>query len=253
MPAAMRTGHADEAVRITTHDGVELASHAWRPVAPTGVGVVIVHGFTASRRHPEVMALADRLSDDGHAVLSYDARGHGESSGHCTLGNDEHHDVAAAVESLRTEVDRVVVVGASAGAVAALRYAALGRDLAGVVTVSSPARWRMPRNVRGVLAAAMTQTGVGRRIVARRMNVRIADRWHRSVPPMELARQIEAPVAVVHGRDDRFIPAAEASLLHSAVAGPRRLLVVDGMGHAFDRPSRPAIGDAVHWALSVGR
>ena len=59
----------------------------------------------------------------------------------------------------------VVIVGASMGAIAALRYAAgpvVDPGLVGVVAVSSPAGWRLPRNARSVLAAGLTRTRLGR-------------------------------------------------------------------------------------------
>ena len=50
----------------------------------------------------------------------------------------------AAVHVARERSDRVVLVGTSMGAIAALRYAATDPELAGVVAVSCPAAWRLP-------------------------------------------------------------------------------------------------------------
>ena len=91
---------------------------------------------------PNVSALAEALVGDGFDVITYDARGHGSSEGESTLGDDEQHDVAAAVMAARERTPNVVLVGASMGGIAALRYAATDDDLAGVVTVSCPAHWR---------------------------------------------------------------------------------------------------------------
>ena len=66
--------------------------------------------------------------------------------GESTLGDLERHDVAVAVEVARERSERVVVVGASMGAIAALRYAVTDDDLAGTVIVSCPAGWRLPHN-----------------------------------------------------------------------------------------------------------
>src|SRR5690606_6135123 len=82
--------------------------------------------------------------------------------GLCTLGDAERHDVAAAAAAARTLAPQVVVVGASLGAIAALRHAVDDAGLAGVVTVSAPARWRL-RTPRAALAALLTRTGAGRR------------------------------------------------------------------------------------------
>jgi pimeloyl-ACP methyl ester carboxylesterase len=150
----------------------------------------------------------------------------------------------------REHTDRVVVLGASMGAIAVMRHAASDSALAGVIAVSSPARWRVPRNVRSMLAAGLTQTPPGRRVASRFMGVRLASGWTRPDPPERLARRITAPLAIVHGADDRFIAPTEAPLLYASANDPRRVDVVPGMGHAFDAAGIPAIGNAVDWALA---
>src|SRR5207247_1345790 len=141
--------------------------------------------------------------------------------GLCTLGDLERHDVAAAVDLALATSDRVVLLGASMGGIAVLRHAAqdtTGR-VAGVVTVSSPASWRIPRSLRSLLAATMTQTGFGRRVARRFLNVRLAVGWNKPEPPVALAGRILVPVAVVHGLADRFISVHEATKLYGAAHG----------------------------------
>jgi len=233
-----------------TSDGLHLAARHWTtPGAPTA-GVVVVHGFTASADCPLVDALGSSLHDDGFDVVTYDARGHGTSDGESTLGDHERHDVAAAVAYARRRCDRVVLVGASMGAIAALRYATTDDALAGLVTVSCPAEWRLPRNPRGVLAAAMTRTPFGRRAMARLCGVRVARRWTNPAPPLALVGSLRVPVAIVHGTSDRFIPVRDAARLHAAAPEPRRLVVVPDLRHAFEPPAVAPVRDSVRWVLS---
>lgn len=235
---------------LTTEDGVRLAAR-WREAErPSGAVVVLVPGFTGSKDDPKTRTVARALAAAGHHVLAYDARGHHGSDGLCTLGDLERLDVAAAVSAARDRADRVVTVGASMGAIAVLRYAAGSPDLAGVVSVSSPALWRLPRNARTLLATALTRTALGRRIAARRMHVRISPHWRDPAPPRALAAMIRAPLAVVHGREDRYVPPSEAVLL-AAAAPNGRLFLVPGMGHAFDAAAVPAIAEAVAWTLAA--
>ncbi len=235
---------------LRTSDGLELAGRQRLTGSVPAAAVVIVHGFSASSACPNVEALADSLHDDGFDVLTYDARGHGASDGESTLGDHEQHDVAAAVQLAKERTHRVVLVGASMGAIATLRYAATDPDLAGAVVVSCPAMWRLPRNARGVLAAAMTRTGLGRRITSRVVGVRVARRWTNPAPPLDLAPVLRVPVAYVHGTNDRFIPVRDAARLWDATPEPRRLTVVRGMGHAFESAAIEPIRDSVTWALA---
>src|SRR6478735_9254562 len=147
---------------LTTIDGLALTGRRWLTSAPPQAAVVLVHGFSASSVCPQVVALGDALHADNFDVVTYDARGHGTSPGQSTLGDDERHDVGAAVAKARERASRVVLVGASMGAIAALRYAATDPDLAGVVSISCPAAWRLPRSARGILGALMTRTPPGR-------------------------------------------------------------------------------------------
>ncbi len=248
--AGVRASEAStlEPATLVTSDGCHLAADL-RPSDGAGTAVVVVHGFTAHRRHPSVTAMADALHGEGHAVVSYDGRGHGESDGMCTLGNDEDLDVAAAVSTAHELAERVVVVGASMGAIAALRYAADHHDLDGVVTVSCPARWQL-RTLRTVFAAAVTQTWPGRRFLERSAGVRVAPTKMRLESPEVLAARITSPLAIVHGLADRFMPALEASRLHDQATCRRRLDLVPAMGHAFDEAGTKTILAAVGWCIA---
>jgi pimeloyl-ACP methyl ester carboxylesterase len=143
-----------------------------------------------------------------------------------------------------------VLVGASMGAIAVLRHAAADPAVSGVVTVSSPARWRLPRTAHSLLAAGLTQTRVGRWLAVRHLDVRLAKGWSRPEPPVALAARVSVPLAVVHGAQDRFIPPAEGRVLAGAAGGPCRLVVVPGMGHAFEPLALDAIADALEWVMA---
>ena len=63
---------------------------------------------------------------------------------------------------------RVVLVGASMGAVAVLSHAATAHDLSGVVAVSSPGEWRLPLRIRSIATAGLARTRTGREFALRR-------------------------------------------------------------------------------------
>lgn len=238
---------------VTARDGVDLRVRVRAATGDAYAAVVVAHGFSATCAEPAVVAVADALGAAGYHVVSYDARGHGASGGRCTLGDHERLDVAAVLEVARARHARVVLLGASMGGIAVLGCAAATPDIAGVVTVSSPARWRFPRTARAALAALATQTGTGRWLMARAWNVRLAGRWTRPEPPASLVTRVQVPIAVVHGENDRFLGMREARDLCDAAAGPARLVLVPGMGHGYDDVGVPAVVDAVAWVLSAAR
>jgi pimeloyl-ACP methyl ester carboxylesterase len=240
-----------ESVELRTADGLRLAASAWRAADPDpDTAVVVAHGLTITKDHPSVVAVAQALASAGFAVVAYDGRGHGGSEGLCTLGTDEVQDVAAAVTWAGAASPRVVAVGSSMGAIAVLRYAATDDQLAGVVAVSAPGRWRI-HSARALLAAGMTRTGVGRRVVEWRKGVRLATTWTAAAAPEDVVGRVSCPAAIVHGGRDRFIPPSEAVRLYDRLTGARRLDIVEGMGHGFGAGAAEAVVGAVHWAIAA--
>jgi len=234
---------------LTTRDAIRLSGRRWEHEPPVAT-VVLAHGFTASADNPRVIAVAEALHERGFDVISYDARGHGGSGGESTLGDLERHDVAAAVEMARHRSKVVVVVGASMGAIAALRHATDDDDIAGTVLVSCPAEWKLPRNPQGLAAAILTRTSVGRLLARRLLGLRVAANWASPAPPVELAARVRTPLAILHGDADAFIPETAASLLQAQATTKCRLRIIPAMGHAFQPESVPEIVDAVLWVVA---
>jgi alpha-beta hydrolase superfamily lysophospholipase len=244
---------------LSSDDGVSLATTTWcRLDIDPATAVVLVHGLGIDRNHRSVVETATALLRAGFAVLAFDGRGHGASGGVCTLGTDEVGDVAAAVTLATQLAPTVVAVGSSMGGIAVLRYASIGArgsgrcpdDIAGVVSVSAPATWRI-HSARSLAAAALTRTSVGRRALLRRSGVRISPTWASPPEPADVAAAVTCATAIVHGAGDRFIPADEARRLFDRLAGPRRLDVVEGMAHGFGPLAEEPIVEAVRWILET--
>jgi alpha-beta hydrolase superfamily lysophospholipase len=240
--------------RLMTSDGVELVTRFWSCQGQPRAIVILVHGLSSTKDHPHVVGLAECLRARSLEVLSYDARGHGESGGLSTLGDLERHDVAAVVTYARGRHDRVALVGASMGAVAAMAYAASDPDLAGVVVVSSPADWRIPFRIRALLLVVLARTKLGRFVSERHSHVRIYPEWNPSEPPRSVARRVASsvPLAIVHGRNDHLIPFRFSLGVSDAEVPDAHAIVVPGMGHAFDPAGYEAICDALDWVLNAG-
>ncbi len=241
-------------VSLVTTDGIALAALRWPPSRTPPVAVVVlVHGLAARKDHPHIEALAGRLQENSFEVLSYDARGHGASVGTYTLGHLEHLDVESATAWARERGLPTILVGASLGGVAVLRYASEHPELTGVVIVSSPAGWRIPFRLRALLTVGLVRTRPGRWIARRRMGVRIRSGWTASDPPQALTDLIASPLAVVHGRRDALIPVRWGLELQLRADTRRYVVLAHDMGHAFDPKGHDAICAAVDWTLAQPR
>jgi alpha-beta hydrolase superfamily lysophospholipase len=241
-----------EHARLLTSDGVELATRFWPSMGEPRAIVILVHGLSSSKDHPHVVALAERIRARSLDVLSYDARGHGESEGLCTLGDLERNDVAAAVAFARRSHRHVALVGASMGAIAVMAYAATDSELTGVVVVSSPADWRIPFRIRALITVILARTNLGRLVAERHTHVRIYPQWNPTEPPRSVAKRVAStvPLAIVHGRNDRLIPFNFSLGVSSSELPDAHAVVVPGMGHAFDPAGHESICDALEWALN---
>ena len=236
---------------LVTEDGVHLAACRIPADGAARAAVVVVHGFAATSDEARVAGLAEALHAAAFDVLLYDSRGHGASGGETTLGDRERFDVAAAVVAVREAGVPVLVIGASMGAIGALRHAAeASTPVDGIVTVSCPSRWRLPRNARGIGAAVLTQTPVGRLLASRLMHVRIGRGLRRPEPPVDLVAKVRCPLGIVHGLADPFIAPSDAEELFAAATEPKRIDLVAGSGHAFEPPAVAPALDALEWALA---
>lgn len=112
-----------------------------KPAAQRPPAVVLVHGFSSDRVNTS--ALARRIAQNGYGVLAIDVRGHGENRNSFLESKSEdglREDVKNAVEFLRqsnlVDGSRIVVMGHSMGASAALDYATHDANVKGAVMIS---------------------------------------------------------------------------------------------------------------------
>jgi pimeloyl-ACP methyl ester carboxylesterase len=106
---------------------------------------VLAHGLTATRRY--VVHGSRVLERAGHRVLSYDARGHGDSDPAPAPGAYEYSDLVTDLEAVLDErgLDRVVLIGASMGAATTLAYALTNPDRVAALVQVTPAHLGLPQ------------------------------------------------------------------------------------------------------------
>jgi uncharacterized protein len=236
-PAPSAFGWAYQDVRFADAAGLTLRGW-WIP----GTGhrtVVMVHGWTSSRREP--MSRAGYLHDAGYNLLVFDLRGHGTSDGgYTTLGWAEPDDVQAAVRFAHVQdPGPVALLGYSMGASAAVEAAARGANVAAVVEDSGFA------SLLDVVRGAFTRTtrlppdpfaGPLLAIGAADLGFDAA-----RVRPVDDAGRLTLPLLVIVGTADTMVPPAQGYALFRAAHGPKELLVVPGAGHVQGYARAPAL------------
>jgi pimeloyl-ACP methyl ester carboxylesterase len=115
--------------------GVDIAGEQ----AGEGVPIVLLHGLTATRRY--VVMGSRSLERTGHRVVSYDARGHGQSS--AAPAPDAYtygllaDDLERVLDSL--SIERAVLAGVSMGSHTILRFALRAPERVAGLVVITPA------------------------------------------------------------------------------------------------------------------
>jgi predicted acyl esterase len=266
LTALVPAGHAADGnftqtdTMVTMSDGVELAVTYFQPTGPPPPSgwpaVVLLHGLGQTRKtsdfvnwSPNQMA-ARYFAPEGYAVLTFDARAHGESGGLFTLdGPRELQDLRELLSWLTTEhpidAGHVGAYGASYGGGLLWRAAADGFPLAAIAPAATwtdlrPAlvpqghvragivlgfsqdipRDRYGPEERQLIGDAIAETN---QIAFRAY---LASRSSRS-----LLGRVRVPAFILQGRRDFAFDADQALAAFRLLKGPKHLYLGD-FGHA---------------------
>jgi uncharacterized protein len=211
------------AERQLTVADVDLRGWHCPASGPRQATIVYLHGIADNRASGT--GVIRRYVPRGFDVVAYDSRRHGTSGGDaCTYGVREKHDLRTIIDSLGA--GPFVLLGTSLGAAVALQEAADDPRVSLVVAaevfsdLETVARERAP--------ALMPRWSVDRafRIAEQRAAFSVAE-----ASPERAATRIHIPVLLIHGAADHDTLPRHSERVFAALAGPKRLLLVDGAGH----------------------
>jgi pimeloyl-ACP methyl ester carboxylesterase len=134
-------GLAYENVDLVTEDNITLA--AWYLPSHNGAAVVLLHGAGSTRS--SLLDEMEVLAANGYGILTFDARGHGDSEGRgMDFGWFGDQDTLPAIQWLvdnpDVENDRIALVGMSMGGEEAIGAAALDDRANAVVAEGATGR-----------------------------------------------------------------------------------------------------------------
>jgi uncharacterized protein len=223
-------GAKAETVRFQSQDKVETVGW-WIPTqtpnqSPT---LIVLHNLGGTRQdHLErMLPLWQREIN----LLLLDLRSHGQSGGEFfTYGYHEWQDVTAAINNLEKHhgklLQRVTVLGISAGGTVAIAAAAHDRRIHGLITIGTFADleatieqqtpW-LPQNWRDRSMASAEQ---------------LAKFSIAATSPVQQIRQVTVPVLIAHAEQDDYIPFANGQQLFQAAHAPKQFYAIAQANHA---------------------
>ena len=174
-----------------------------------GAAVTVLYAHGNAEDLGQLAPLLDELRRTGFAVLAFDYRGYGMSTGGPPSAAGATSDMEAvyrhAVEKLKIPPSRLVFYGRSVGSGPAT-------DLAARVPIGGL-----------VLESAF----VSAFRVLTKVSVLPFDRFHN----LRHVRRVHAPILVIHGTDDEVIPLSHGRRLYEAARQPKQAFWVEGAHH----------------------
>ena len=229
------TNKNTERVELTAFDGITLVGH-WYPCENAKRVIVAMHGWRSSWAKDFGIA-ADFFHENGCSVLFAEQRAHGESGGeHMGFGLLERYDCYEWTKWVDMQCGSqtpIYLMGISMGA----------------TTVMMTTSFKLPKNVKGVIAdCGFTSPQAIWKHVAEN-NLRIPFLIYKGISNDIFKKKVQIgnlkfsttmalekcklPVLFIHGTDDKFVPINMTFENYKACKGDKYLFIVPGAEHGM--------------------
>lgn len=229
-------------------DDVSLAGYFYDNPADAGCGMVILHGYSSIAY--DMASFVPMFWNLGCEVITYDARGHGNSSeAYHTFGYYERQDASAVVDWLIAETgvaaDHIGLLGVSYGAATSLQTLAERSDLAFVVADSSYQDYY-------TIVAYQGEAQYGTWLKPLIFGATNLAEWRADfelddVSPKDTIVGSPIPVLLIHALEDSYTFASHSETIYAnADHGRTQLQITDwGNGHGASRSTQPEQYEAI--------
>lgn len=241
----------EEPITFSNPRSQRLAGVLHHPAGKAKAAVILCHGMQSSKESEKLVMLGREFSERGILALRFDFACSGESE-----GKPEEVTYSGEAEDLRAAYDLVAargakkigIVGSSMGGTAAALFAAGEKNLAALATIAAPAfparikeRFLTPEAAREWREEGFIFYN------GQRLNISLLDDAER-LDVLQAARKIAAPALVIHGDADGTVPVEEGRALYAALAGPKRLCILEGADHRLTGVHlKKAVEESTHW------
>jgi alpha-beta hydrolase superfamily lysophospholipase len=194
--------------------------------------IVIAHGFTSGKNEVQQVRLAEEFAGGDWDVISFDFRGHGESGGTCTFGQEETRDLKAVLDYANEKYEKVGLIGFSMGAATSIIEVSEHKNADAVIAVSPYADLKPDSKIGG--NSKLVQSLFGRLLIRLMTGVRVAaeSAGKRMMPIGSVQDLSPIPLLLIHGDKDPIVHIKHSERLFEKAGQPKKLLILRGGKHA---------------------
>ena len=201
--------------------------------------VIASHGLLSSKESEKYIALGERLSEEGMAMLRFDCRGCGESEGRIEDDTVSRRisDLGSAIEFVRFHPslgDRMGLIGSSLGGYVSLIRASMEKGIKAIVI------WSTPFHLDGLRSKKQEKD-----------YSLPGEAFFKDLPKHRLGPLLDqiSHCLVIHGDEDELVPIDQAWEIFQGLNGLKEIHVIEGADHVLTKPAhrRRAIDLSVEW------
>jgi uncharacterized protein len=206
--------------------------------------VIIGHGVTANKDRPQLLALAEGLSERGWPCMRISFSGNGDSEGRFedSTITKELGDLSAVLDTVPDWV-RVAYIGHSMGSAVGVLTAS--RDLRIQLLVSLAGMTHPAAFYEREFGALTPGSDVMWDEPEHPLSRAFADDMREIDSILPAAASIVQPWLLIHGTDDDVVPVQDGRDAYEAAPGMKKWHEIAGAGHSFDETSYPVLVEVV--------
>jgi len=189
--------------------------------------VIASHGLLSSKESEKYIALGDRLSQEGIAMLRFDFRGIGESEGRMEddTVSGRVTDLGSAIAFVRSRRDlssRIGLLGSSLGGYVSLIKASQEEKIRAIVIWATPFHLDDLKSNKGAEGHALPE-----------------ERFFEDLPKHRLLPLLPkvSNCMVIHGEKDELVPVDQAWEIFHSLGAPKEIYILEGADHRLTNPA----------------
>jgi hypothetical protein len=208
-------------------EGQKIAGVLHLPDRKSPPCVIASHGLLSSKDSEKYVALGDRLSQEGTAMLRFDFRGIGESEGRMEEDTISRRivDLGSAIEFIRSRRDlknKIGLLGSSLGGYISLIKASMEEKVRAVVIWATPFHLDDLKSNKGTESHPLPEEAFFEDLPK-----------HRLLPLLPKVSNC----LVIHGEKDELVPVDQAWEIFHNLGAPKEIRILEGADHRLTDPA----------------